>query len=286
MRWSWHLLRGPVVFGQTSGLSFHFQHSVSSMWNEGAAGTTLTEPIAITGSPGPAGPERMRRAVAEYVTAVHAAYVRQARTLPPAVQGSMPLMSGGPLFVAAVGTRHLHVIATREPLGGGQRGATATVDGEAPPIRWMLSFFDPVVLPALGLVDEHDGPAFAEVRRLLGIGTHVYHLTLHPQSGLGTHHAEHTGAGLANAHSTAARELDTIIRAVPDEQAPLASELGGALTSGLPRAATLIARELAPDDPAVAGLVAAAADGAPVDPADVRRALLGALAPDRSGGSA
>lgn len=244
----------------------------------------MTEPIVAAGATGPAGPERMRRAVAEYVSAVHAAYVRQARTLPATVQGSMPLLAPGPLFVAAVGTRHLHVVATREPLGGGQRGTTATVEGEVETLRWTLAFFDPVVVPALGLLDEQAGPAFEDVRRVLGIGTYVYHLTLHPQSGLDAHHAEHTGAGLANAHATAARELDAIVRSVPADRSPLARELGGALVAGLPRAATLVARELAPADAGVAALAAAAADGQPVDPAEVRRAVRLALTPDSVAG--
>jgi len=38
-------------------------------------------------------PERMRRAVADDVGGVHAAHVRSARLLPPAVQGAMPLLA-------------------------------------------------------------------------------------------------------------------------------------------------------------------------------------------------
>ncbi|HWP63583.1 MAG TPA: hypothetical protein VNO86_08945, partial [Candidatus Binatia bacterium] len=69
--------------------------------------------------PGPErpGPERMRQAVADYVRTAHEAYVTAARTFPPAVQGRMPLFAIGPFSVAAVGTRHLHLVATREPLG-------------------------------------------------------------------------------------------------------------------------------------------------------------------------
>lgn len=229
---------------------------------------------------GPRGPERMRQAVADYIAAMHDAYVRQARTLPPADQARMPLMGGGgALSVAAVGTRNLHLICTRESLGEGQRGTMAAVEGASGALHWTLVFYDPVVVPALGLVDEREGPAVEEIRRVLGIRTHVYHLTLHPQSGLGAHHAAHTGTGLANAHAAAVREIEAIERAMGAERAPLVRELAGALTAGLPRAATLVARAIAPTDEAVAGLAAVAESGAPVDPTELRRAVLHAVRP-------
>jgi hypothetical protein len=231
------------------------------------------------GSGAPPGPERMRQAVADYVSGMHDAYVRQARALAPADQARMPLLGDAPLYVAAVGTRHLHIIGTREALGEGQRGTMAAVEGASGPLRWTLVFYDPVVVPALGLVDESEGPAFDEVRRVLGIGTQVYHLTLHPRSGLSPHHATHTGTGLANAHATAVREVEAIERAVGVEREPLVRELAGALAAGLPRAAALLARALAPADGAVATLAAAAEGGAPVDPAELRRAVLHAVRP-------
>lgn len=229
---------------------------------------------------GTGGPDRMRQAVADYVTMAHEAYVRQARTLDPASQAAMSLLDGVPLHVAAVGTRHLHVIATREPLGGGQRGETVSMEGAAGPLRWTLSFYDPVVVPALGLVDERAGPAFAEVRRLLGIHSHVYHLTLDPRSGLNPHHAGHTGTGLANAHASAAREQAAIERAVGPDREPLARELGGALVAGLPRAAAFVARALAAGDAEVERLAEAAASGATVDGAALRKAVLAAVRRD------
>ena len=62
-------------------------------------------------------PEQMRAAVARYVEEIHRAYVAQALTFPAAVRGRMPLLAGGPLTVAAVGARNLHVLATRDSLG-------------------------------------------------------------------------------------------------------------------------------------------------------------------------
>jgi hypothetical protein len=231
---------------------------------------------------GPPGPERMRRAVGDYVQGMHDAYVRQARTLAAADQGRMPLLDGTPLWVAAVGTRHLHVIGTHELLGVGQRGTVATVEGSAGPLTWTLVFYDPVVVPELGLIDERDGPAFEEVRRALGIGTHIYHLTIQPSAGLDAHRAGHTGTGLANAHATEVRELETIERSVGPARAPLAVELAGALRAGLPRAAALVARALAPADDAVEAIAARASAGQPVDPAELRRAVLHAVRPGGS----
>ena len=62
-------------------------------------------------------PEQMRTAVARYVEEIHRAYVAQALTFPAAVRGRMPLLAPGPLTVAAVGARNLHVLATRDSLG-------------------------------------------------------------------------------------------------------------------------------------------------------------------------
>lgn len=231
----------------------------------------------------PSGPERMRQAVADYVRWVHEAYVTAARTFPPGVQGRMPLLVGGPFSVAAVGTRHLHLVATREALGDAAatgRGPVVAVEGEAPPLRWTIHFFDPVVLPALGLLDERSGPAFEEVRRLLGIRTHIYHLTLQAAS-LAAHHAGHTGAGLAGAHAAAARDFEAIRAAVDGERLALADELEGALIAGLPRAAGLLARTLAPEDGEVARL---AAEAVP-DPTALRRAVLHAVRGVASGGA-
>ena len=119
----------------------------------------------------------------------------------------------------------------------------------------------------LGLVAETDGPAPEEVRRVLGVGTYLYHLVVEPGSQLTPHHATHAGTGLANAHATAARELETI-RAHATGRQELADELAGATTAGLVRAQALLARELAPGDPAVA---------AATDPAAIRAALVKAL---------
>jgi hypothetical protein len=219
----------------------------------------------------PAGPEQMRRAMAEFVAAVHGAYLAQARLLPPAEQARMPLLKARRLTVAAAGARNLHVIGTTErfPTPVGQEVELAQ---EAGGLAWELRFFDPVVLPVLGLVAEAAGPAPDEVRRVLGVGTYLYHLVVEPGSQLTPHHATHAGTGLASAHATAARDLEAIRANAPGRQ-ELVDELAGATTAGLVRAQALLARAIAPGDQAVA----AAADAATPDPAALRAALLGAL---------
>jgi hypothetical protein len=224
----------------------------------------------------------MRTAVADYVREVHEAYVRQAHLLPPAVQGRLPLLDDAPLHVAAIGTRYLHLVATRESLGGGSRGDVATVDGEAGPVRWRLHYYDPVVVPGLGLIDERDGPAFAEVRAAIGLRTHVYHLTLRPPADLAAHHAGHTGTGLAGAHAAAARDFDTIRRSVGPDRAGLAEELEGASLAGLARAAGLIARSLVPGDADIEAASGTPSEGA-ADLDGLRRAVLSAVRPPTAG---
>ncbi|MBW0091321.1 hypothetical protein I4I73_20580 [Pseudonocardia sp. KRD-184] len=214
-------------------------------------------------------PLDMRTAVAGYVTALHRAYLAQADTFPPAVRGRMPLLAGGaPLTVAAVGARNLHLLATREGLGP-LRGQEVALPGELPGLEWSLRFYDPVVTPALGLVDEREEPAYAEVKHALGLTTVVYHVVAQPGSGLTAHHAGHVGSGLASGHSNAARDFEAI-RARVRGREHLVDELVGAAAAGLPRAQALLAKAIAPHN---AG-VAAAADVAAPDPDAVRRALL------------
>jgi hypothetical protein len=214
------------------------------------------------------GPEGMRAAVADYVSALHRSYLAQADTFPPAVRGRMPLLAGGALTVAAVGARNLHLLATREGLGP-LRGPEVEVVGSLPGLDWTLRFYDPVVTPALGLIDERDAPAYGEVRHALGITTTVYHVVAQPGSGLTPHHAGHVGSGLASGHSAAARDFETIRSRVRGRE-PLVDELVGAAAAGLPRAQALLARAIAPRNAAVAAL----AEAADPDPDAVRRALL------------
>jgi hypothetical protein len=149
---------------------------------------TMTEEIP--------GPERMRQAVADYVTAAHRAYL----SAPSA--GGLPLLGGEPFSVLAVGTGELHLIATRQPLPPPQ-GPEVEIDGDADGLRWRLRFFDPMVVPELARVPA--GPAGGEeVRRVLGISSWLYHLTMGPGSVLSSHHAAHTGVALASGRGQAA----------------------------------------------------------------------------------
>ncbi|MGH9246504.1 MAG: hypothetical protein ACRD29_19775 [Acidimicrobiales bacterium] len=215
-------------------------------------------------------PEDMRAAMADYVHTVHRAYLAQAKTQPPAVQGRMALL-GPPFTVVAAGARNLHVIATRERLGA-PRGPEVELEGATDGIAWTLRFFDPVVLPALGIIDESQAPAPDVVRRALGITTHLYHLIVQPGSELTPHHAGHAGAGLANAHAAEARDFEAI-RVHASGRERLVDEMEGAATAGLIHAQALLAREIAPWD---AGVGEAAAPANP-DPAHLRKALLAAV---------
>lgn len=215
----------------------------------------------------------MRQAVADFVVAIHEAYLRQARLFPPAVQGRLPLVAGGRFWVAAVGARHLHLLATSEPLGAASAKEVA-VHGSAVPLAWTLRFYDPVVLPELGLLAETEGPAVEEVRRLLGVRTALYHLTLNPPFELAEHSAGHTGTGLANGHAAESREYEAIRSAAPGRER-MVEEMEGAAQAGLVLAQALLAREIAPGDAEVARL---AAEPRP-DPQELRRAVLQAVRP-------
>ena len=215
-------------------------------------------------------PEDMRAAMADYVEAVHRAYLDVADLQTPAVRGRMPLI-GAPFTVVAAGVSNLHVIATRESLAP-PRGQEVELEGRLEGLVWTLRFYDPVVLPALGLVDERAGPAGTEVRRALGLATHLYHLVVRPGAELGAHHASHAGAGLANAHVAAARDFEAI-RAHARGREALVDEMEGADRAGLRRAVALLAHEVVPWDERVGEL---AAEASP-DPAALRRAVLAAV---------
>jgi hypothetical protein len=218
-----------------------------------------------------ADPGQLRDAMGQFVAALHGAYVDQARLLPVGEQGALPLLRADRLTVLAVGVRHLHVLATTSPLPAPQ-GPEVEVEDELPGLSWTLRFFDPVVVPALGLVDESQGPQPAEVRRVLGVPDVVYHLSVSPGGGLTPHHAQHAGTGLANQHAALFRDHEAI-RAHAGARLDVAEEYAVAERLGLHHALRLLAGRLAPWDKA---LTQACSDQT-ADDDDVRRALLAAL---------
>jgi hypothetical protein len=221
------------------------------------------------------GPEAMRTAVAGYVQEIHRAYVDQAATFSPGVRGRMSLMTAGRITVAAVAARNLHVLATAESLGPLRAPEVATEAGFGG-LTWELRFYDPVVLPDLGLLDEREAPAFDEVRRALGVGTVLYHVVAQPGAGLSGHQATHVGTGLANGHSAAARDFETIRSRVRGREV-LVDELVGAVHAGLPRAQALLARAISPYDEGVRAACEDASPGGAPDPDAIRKALLSAV---------
>jgi hypothetical protein len=209
----------------------------------------------------------------DYVLTVHQSYASVAELQPPAVRGRMPLLEA-PFTVVAAGVRNLHVVATRERLGA-PVGPEVELEGELPRMRWTLRFFDPVVLPALGMIDESAGAAGDRVRRALGLTTYLYHLIVQPGSELTGHHAGHAGAGLANAHSAEARDFEEM-RAHAHGREAIVDEMEGASRAGLVRAQLLLAREIAPWDEALRSL------DADTPAPEVRKAVLGAVRADRA----
>ena len=213
-------------------------------------------------------PDAMRAAMNDYVSALHAAYLDQASKLTPGERAELPLVKAGQFTVVAVGTRHLHVVGTTSPLPA-PAGPEVELVGSDRDLAWTLRFFDPVLLPELGILDESAGPDALGVRRALGITDVVYHLSVAPGGGLSPHHAQHAGTGLANAHSASARDYDAL-RAYAPSRVDIIDEFAATQRLGLTTASRLLASLLAPRDP----LVESAAD-----PAALRRALIEALRP-------
>ena len=217
------------------------------------------------------GPEGMREAMAGYVRALHRAYLSTGAGQPPAVRARMRLLRDD-LTVVAAAARNLHVVATDEQLAPSS-DAEVVVEDRLDGIAWTLRFLDPVVLPQLGMVDESAGPAFAQVRRVVGLSTHLYHLVVQPGSQLTDHHAGHAGAGLAMDHLAEARDFESM-RAAARGAEHLVDELEGATRAGLVHAQALLAARIAPRDEDVARLVDAPAAA---DPVELRRAVLAAV---------
>jgi hypothetical protein len=231
-------------------------------------------PVEVTRAPAP---EHMRTRVAEFVVALHAAYLDQARHLAPADRARLPLLAADEVHVVAAGARYLHVLATPDALPR-PVGQEVEVEDSVSGLQWTLRFFDPVVLPELGLIDEDAGPATEEVRRVLGIGDVVYHLSVSPGGGLTGHHAQHAGTGLANHHAAAVRDLESL-RARMRGRENLVDELAVAERAGLHHAVRLLAVALAPDA-ATARAVEAVGSAPGSTDADVRRALVAAVRGD------
>jgi hypothetical protein len=227
-------------------------------------------PAPPPGAAAPPSPEAMRTAMAEYVRAVHQAYLDAAEPLPPAERARLPLIAAGSVTVLAVGARNLHVLATTEQLPAPE-GQEVQLSDSLGDLSWTLRFFDPVIVPSLGLVDESAEPQPLAVREVLGVRTVVYHVTVPPGGGLSPHHALHAGTGLAHSHAAAHRDFESISALAP-ASTDLVAEMRGAAVAGLTAAQVLLAREIAPTSRELAELPVTGTAGE-----DVRRTLLLAL---------
>ncbi len=186
-----------------------------------------------------AGPEAMRGIVRDYVWTVHTTYLDHVRHLPPAERAALPLVGAQEIVVVAAAARRLHLVATTDALPE-PLGPEVAVADEHLGTRWTVRFYDPSVLPDLGLLAD-DRPE--EVRRALGVSEVLYHLTVSPGGGLTGHHAQHSGVALANLHAQQHRDLERIRQALPRDVRTV-DELGTCARLGLDRAAALLAAEL------------------------------------------
>jgi hypothetical protein len=189
-------------------------------------------------------PEDMRTAMADYIRASHQAYVDACAHLAPADRLRLPLFAAPQFTVTAVGTRYLHVVGTQEILPAPQ-GHEVSINDSVGDLHWVLRFYDPTVIPSLGLIDETDGPAIIEVQDALGLRSTLYHLSIPPGSGLSSHHAQHAGTGLAHSHAAAIRDFDTITALAP-HKTELVLEMNSAFVNNLSNAHALLARAIDP----------------------------------------
>lgn len=189
----------------------------------------------------PGRPEEMRTRLADYVHALHRAYLSHTDLLAPAEKAGMPLVTRDRVTVAVAAARDLHLVATTEALPP-PRGPEVELEEEYAGVRWTVRFYDPSILPELGMVAA-TGDDPATVRRVLGVADVVYHLSVSPGAGLGEHHAQHAGVALANQHAAALREGQSLRHLFPGREA-LVDEFVVADRLGLGHAAALLAREI------------------------------------------
>lgn len=175
----------------------------------------------------------------EYIAALHSTYLDQVRHLPPGERAALPLGEDRDLTVAVVAARQLHLIALASRLPAVLDGEVDTTD-RAGRLTWTVRFYDPSVLPELGLLDD-DEPG--TVRRVLGVVDPLYHLTVSLGGGLSGHHAHHSGVALSNQHAQAGRDLERL-RAVLPGRERVVDEFGVCVRSGLDHAASALARSL------------------------------------------
>lgn len=216
----------------------------------------------------PGRPEEMRERLTDYVYALHKAYLSHIEMLAPAERASMPLAGQSRITVAVAAARDLHLVATPDPLPA-PRGPEVEVADEFAGVTWVVRFFDPSVLPELGLLGAagqgEEGSDPVAVRRVLGVADVVYHLSVSIGGGLTAHHAQHAGVALANQHAAAIRDGQAIRHAYPGRE-QLVDEFVVAERLGLAHSARLLAT-------AIAG-PSLSAEALAGDVAGLRRALL------------
>ncbi len=200
--------------------------------------------------------------VRAHVASVHAAYLDHVSHLAPGERAGLPLLRASRVTVVAAAARRLHLVATVQGLPP-VRPPEVELHDEQGDLAWSVRFYDPSVLPELGMLPD-DAPG--EVRRALGLVDTVYHLTVDIGGGLDGHTALHSGVALANQHTDVLRDVEGLRHARPAGD-PLVDELAGCVRLGYDRAAGLLVGELTsgrvvvpPGTPAARSLALAVAD--------------------------
>ncbi len=181
----------------------------------------------------------MRTAVRDYIWAVHTTYLDHVQQWPPAERAALPLLAADELTVVAAAATRLHLIATTDALPE-PVGPEVRFTDEHRGTRWSVRFFDPSILPELGILGDDQPSA---VRQVIGLADTVYHLTVSVGGGLTEHHAQHSGVALANSHASQLRAVEKLRHALYTQQQSV-DELASCTRLGLHRAAALLATEL------------------------------------------
>jgi hypothetical protein len=232
----------------------------------------MPDPRSSLGSP-----EDARAQLRGYVRALHHAYLGGASLLAPGERAALPLLAAARVTVIVAAARHLHLIAVTDELPPPTGQEVAEPD-ELNGMRWVVRYYDPVVLPVLGIIGETEDADPGAVRRALGVSGVLYHVSVTPGGGLTAHHAQHAGTALVNEHAAAARDGESL-RALLPGRTDLVDELIAAERLGLHHSLRLLAAALASADQA--GAEAIAGD----DDAAVRRAVLAAARSGQRSGS-
>src|SRR5258708_3173169 len=123
----------------------------------------MPDPRSSLGSP-----EDARAQLRGYVRALHHAYLGGAGLLAPGERAALPLLAAARVTVIVAAARHLHLIAVTDELPP-PRGQEVAEPDELNGMRWVVRYYDPVVLPVPGIIAATPYAAPTPVRPPLAI---------------------------------------------------------------------------------------------------------------------